>query len=119
MKRPKIICFCGSTRFTVEMMVVRWEYEKAGHIVLTWNVLPDSYIEHHHKGQVKDGGLYKNIADAEGVKEQMDELHKRKIDLADEVLVINIGGYIGESTRSEIEYANKIGVHVKYLEVKG
>jgi cell division protein FtsB len=46
----------------------------------------------------------------------LDELHKRKIDLADEVLVLNVGGYIGESTRSEIEYARKLGKPVRYLE---
>ncbi|MDE2105440.1 MAG: hypothetical protein KGL39_49895 [Patescibacteria group bacterium] len=49
-------------------------------------------------------------------KAALDELHKRKIDLADEVLVLNVGGYIGDSTRSEIEYAHSIGVPVRYLE---
>jgi len=49
-------------------------------------------------------------------KIKADELHKRKIDLCDEVFVLNVGGYIGESTRSEIEYALKIGKSVKYLE---
>jgi hypothetical protein len=48
----------------------------------------------------------------------LDELHKRKIDLADEVLVLNVGGYIGDSTRSEIEYAKKEGKIVRYLEVE-
>jgi len=45
-----------------------------------------------------------------------DELHLRKIDLADEILVINPGGYIGESTRREIEYAERIGKPVRSLE---
>jgi hypothetical protein len=49
-------------------------------------------------------------------KVALDELHKRKIDLADEVLVLNVGGYIGSSTRSEIEYAEKLGRPVRYLE---
>ena len=49
-------------------------------------------------------------------KRKADELHKRKIDLCDEVFVLNVGGYIGESTRNEIEYANNIGKPVKYLE---
>lgn len=39
----------------------------------------------------------------------LDDMHKRKIDMADEIYVINVGGYIGESTRSEIEYAKNIG----------
>ncbi len=46
----------------------------------------------------------------------LDELHKRKIDLADEVLVLNVGGYIGESTRSEIDYARSLNMPIRYLE---
>ena len=46
----------------------------------------------------------------------LDELHKRKIDLADEILVLNVGGYIGESTRSEIEYAKAHNKTIRYLE---
>jgi hypothetical protein len=49
-------------------------------------------------------------------KIQLDELHKRKIDLADEVLVLNVGGYIGSSTRSEIEYAIAHNKPIRYLE---
>ena len=46
----------------------------------------------------------------------LDDMHKRKIDMADEIFVINVGGYIGESTRSEIEYAKSKGIGVRYLE---
>ena len=53
---------------------------------------------------------------APGTKEMLDDMHKRKIDMADEIYVINVGGYIGESTRSEIEYAKKNGREVRYLE---
>lgn len=49
-------------------------------------------------------------------KEMLDDMHKRKIDLADEIFVINVGGYIGESTKSEIEYAKATGKKVNYLE---
>lgn len=49
-------------------------------------------------------------------KRLLDELHKRKIDLADRVLIVNVGGYIGESTRGEIEYATSRGKRVDYLE---
>ena len=52
----------------------------------------------------------------EGTKEMLDDMHKRKIDMADSIYVINVGGYIGESTRSEIEYAKKNGKEVHYLE---
>ena len=46
----------------------------------------------------------------------LDDMHKRKIDMADEIFVINVGGYIGESTRSEIDYAQMTGKPVRYLE---
>ena len=49
-------------------------------------------------------------------KEMLDDMHKRKIDMADSIYVINVGGYIGDSTRSEIEYAKKQGKKVSYLE---
>ena len=51
-----------------------------------------------------------------GTKEMLDDMHLRKIDLADEIFVINVGGYIGESTRREIAYAEKTGKKVRYLE---
>ena len=47
-------------------------------------------------------------------KEMLDDMHKRKIDMADEIFVINVGGYIGDSTRSEIEYAKEHGKAVRY-----
>ena len=50
------------------------------------------------------------------VKQALDELHLRKIDLADEVMILNVGGYIGESTRNELNYAEKLGKPIKYLE---
>lgn len=49
-------------------------------------------------------------------KEMLDDMHKRKIDMADEIYVINVGGYIGSSTKSEIEYAMASGKVVRYLE---
>ena len=49
-------------------------------------------------------------------KEMLDDMHKRKIDMADEIFVINVGGYIGDSTRSEIDYAIEHGKRVRYLE---
>ena len=52
----------------------------------------------------------------EGTKAMLDDMHKRKIDMADEIFVINVGGYIGESTRSEIAYAKSQGIAVRYLE---
>ena len=105
--KPKVICLCGSTRFTAEMLVIQWELTKQGNIVLSWCALPDSYF---------NDGDKTHVGDQEGVKEIVDEVHKRKIDLADEIFVLNINGYIGESTRSEIEYAEAHKKPLRYLE---
>lgn len=104
---PKIVCLCGSTRFTREMLIKQWEFSKKGYIVLSWSALPDDYYQGEEKA---------HIGDQEGVKAIVDEGHKRKIDLCDEVFVINVGGYIGESTKSEIEHAHKQGKPVFYME---
>ena len=65
-------------------------------------------------------GLFGHSGDNEvwqpGTKEMLDDMHFRKIDLADEIFVINVGGYIGESTRREIAYAEKTGKKVRYSE---
>lgn len=122
--KTKIVCLCGSTRFTEQMMIKSWELAKQGVIALGWNALPDSYVVVPSlctlSGEYADRKDALHIeshgAEAEGLKQQIDELHKRKIDLADEVLVLNIGGYIGESTRSEIDYALAHGKPVEFLE---
>lgn len=66
-------------------------------------------------------GLFGHSGDnedwVEGTKEMLDDMHKRKIDMTDEIFVINVGGYIGDSTRSEIEYAYKTGKSIHYLEI--
>ena len=105
----KIICLCGSTRFTEQMLIKQWELTKQGYIVLSWCALPESYF----KGEDKT-----HIGDQEGVKAVVDEVHKRKIDLCDEVFVLNIGGYVGESTGNEIGYALMIGKPISYMEDK-
>ena len=70
--------------------------------------------EHRHIS-----GLFGHSGDSEALDERtkamLDDMHKRKIDLADEIFVINVDGYIGASTRSEIEYAVRTGKTVKYL----
>lgn len=104
-ERPKIICLCGSTRFIEHFAIKTWELELEGHIVLGCTLLPSWYCP------VRD-----HFAETLGVKEQRDNHHLQKIDLADEVLVLNIGGYIGESTRNEIAYATSHGKVVNYLE---
>jgi hypothetical protein len=102
---PKIVCICGSTRFTPLMMMMEWEYAKQGILAFGWFVKPtrtDEPTDH--------------LAEHENVKEIFDELHKRKIDLADEVLILNVGGYIGDSTRSELAYARSKGKPIRWLE---
>lgn len=105
--RPEVVCVVGSTRFVDEHAVQRWEMEKKGIITLGINLLPAS------RGFGPD-----HQADAEGpaVKEMLDAISLSKVALADRVFVVNCGGYIGDSTRAEIEYANKLGKPVSYLE---
>ena len=111
-EKKEIICLCGSTRFTDLMLVKQWELTKQGHIVLSWCALPNSYFEQQNNFK----GDYTHIGDLENVKEIVDEVHKRKIDLADKVFVLNVGGYIGKSTRSEIDYALAQEKPGEYLE---
>ena len=97
----KVITLCGSTRFKDAFMEAQKRLTLEGNIVISV-------------------GLFGHSGDDEvwspGTKEMLDDMHKRKIDMADEIYVINVGGYIGESTRSEIEYAKKNGRGVRYLE---
>lgn len=99
--RPKIVCLCGSTRFKKEFVDKNYELTKQGIVVLTVGWFS------HSKDVVSRPTEEEKIA--------LDELYKRKIDLCDEVLVLNVNGYIGESTRSEIVYAEKLGRPVRYL----
>ncbi len=105
----KVVCLCGSTRFTKEMLMKAWELAKQGIIPIGWSVLPTN---HNADGEEIDH----HLAEKEGVTEILDELHLRKIDLADEVLVINVDGYIGEATAREIVYALKNKKKVSFIE---
>lgn len=106
--RPRIVCLCGSTRFMGAFQEANLRETMEGRIVLSigCNTKSDKDVFN---------GL--NPYDARGVKQKLDELHKRKIDLADEVLILNVDGYIGESTRSEIEYAQAHGKEIRFLEM--
>ena len=100
---PKVVCLCGSTRFMDAFHDMGWALTLEGQIVLTVGVCKHA---EDHGGEA----LGQDVAD------KLDELHRRKIDLADWVFVLNVGGYIGSSTRGEIEYAHATGKHVGYLE---
>ncbi len=97
----KVITLCGSTKFKDAFLQAQKRLTLEGNIVISV-------------------GLFGHSGDAEvfteGVKEMLDDMHKRKIDMADEIFVINVGGYIGSSTRSEIAYALEKGKPVRYLE---
>lgn len=105
----KVICLSGSTRFTNEMLELIWKFHLEGMVAIGWCVLPSN---HNPDGSEVDH----HLAEKEGVADLLDELHLRKIDLADEVFVVNVGGYIGDGTRREIAYAEKTGKPVHYLE---
>ena len=108
-KPPEIICMCGSTRFSDLMAAISWEMEKQSKIVLRVNYLPGWYVKNAGWTQPAHG------AEQDGLKEVLDTLHCRKIDLCDRVFVCNVDGYIGESTRNEINYATKIGKPIVYI----
>jgi hypothetical protein len=105
--RPRIVCLCGSTRFSEAYQEANLRETLAGRIVLTIGVDMKS-----------DAELFKGMPEHEldQIKQRLDELHKRKIDLADEILVLNVGGYIGHSTKSEIQYALMRVKNIRYLE---
>lgn len=105
--RPVIVCLCGSTRFLDAFRKANLEETLAGHIVLSIGC--DMRTDTEIFGHMPDAELTK-------VKQQLDELHKRKIDLADEILVLNVGGYIGQSTRSEVIYARTHSKRIRLLE---
>ncbi|KKK55873.1 hypothetical protein LCGC14_3070170, partial [marine sediment metagenome] len=100
------VCLCGSTRFMDAFHETGWQLTLAGYIVLSVGVCKHA---EHHGGEA----LGQDVAD------KLDELHKRKIDLADWVLVLNVDGHIGDSTRAEIEYATVKGKQISYLAEEG
>lgn len=98
---PTIVTLCGSTYFKAEFEAVQRLETQNGRIVLTVGMFTHA-----------DGW-----AVTDGMKAELDALHKRKIDISDEIIVLNVGGYVGESTRSEIEHAIANAVMVRWLHV--
>ena len=96
-----VITLCGSTRFKNQFLEAQKRLTLDGNIVISVGLF----------GHSGDDEVW-----VEGIKEMLDDMHKRKIDMADAIYVINVGGYIGSSTRSEIEYAKAHGKDVRYLE---
>lgn len=104
----KVITLCGSTRFKDDFLAEQKRLTLEGNIVISVGLF----------GHAGDNEVWEGMSEdtLTRTKEMLDDMHKRKIDMADEIFVINVGGYIGASTRSEIEYAMATGKTVRYLE---
>ena len=107
-KNYKVITLCGSTKFKDEFLKVQKNLTLKGNIVISVGLF----------GHSGDNEVWENMDEGTltKTKAMLDDMHKRKIDMSDEIFVINVGGYIGESTKSEIEYAKQAGKIVNYLE---
>lgn len=97
---PEVVCLCGSTRFKDEYRAENRRLTMEGKIVLSVGLF----------------GHADDVEFEEGDKEMLDTLHKRKIDLADRIHVINVDGYVGDSTESEIEYARETDTEITWFE---
>ncbi len=104
----RVITLCGSTRFRDAFVEVQKRLTLAGNIVISVGLFGHSGDNEVWEGMEEDT--------LTATKIMLDDMHKRKIDMADEIYVINVGGYIGNSTRSEILYAEAHGKPVRYLE---
>ena len=107
-KKYKVITLCGSTKFKDEFLREQKRLTLDGNIVISVGLF----------GHSGDKEVWENMDEGTltKTKEMLDDMHKRKIDMADEIFVINVNGYIGESTKSEISYAESTGKTVNYLE---
>ena len=106
--RFNVITLCGSTKFKDDFMREQKRLTLEGNIVISVGLF----------GHSGDNEVWENMDEGTltKTKEMLDDMHKRKIDMADEIFVINKNGYIGNSTRSEIEYATKTNKKVNYME---
>lgn len=121
-ERRVIVCLCGSTRFWKEYQEANYRETMAGKIVLSVGFYP-GVID---RRMIQDGCMGeqevivpvamapKRVSGAD--KKALDELHLDKIDLADEVLILNVGGYVGESTQREVLHAKSKFKTIRWLE---
>ena len=107
----KVITLCGSTRFKDAFLEAQKRLTLEGNIVISVGLF----------GHSGDNEVWENMDEGTltRTKEMLDDMHKRKIDMADEIYVIDVDGYVGESTRSEIAYAQCHGKPVRYLSQEG
>lgn len=104
MKKPKIITLCGSSKFVEIMAVCAWLIERDEKaITMGLHLLPFWY------GDIPD-----HLAEVEGVAKEMDDLHLKKINISNEVFIVDFGGYVGESTYREIRFAKEKNKKVRF-----
>jgi hypothetical protein len=117
--RPTIVCLCGSTRFYDAFQRANFEETMAGKIVLSVGFYPHTEERQRATWHRPDSDLMRH-GETVGItpeqKEQLDQLHLFKVAMADEVLILNVGGYIGSSTTRELLYAQSLGKVVRFLE---
>lgn len=104
---PIVVCLCGSTRFSDAFREANLNETLAGRIVLTIGC-----------DMKNDAELFANLpaTDLARMKAALDALHMHKVEMADEVLILNVDGYVGESTRRELDYARALGKVIRWLE---
>lgn len=102
------LTLCGSTRFRNEFYEAQKQLTLKGYIVISAGLF----------GHAGDAEVWESMDEGTltKTKRMLDDMHKRKIDMADGIYVINVGGYIGDSTKSEIQYAKEHGKKLMYLE---
>jgi len=106
MEKPKVVVLCGSSKFVDIMAVSQWIIERDEQAIgMGLHLLPGWYSAEN---------IPDHLAELEGVAGAMDQLHLRKIDLCDEIFVVNFRDYIGDSTRNEVEYAKRSGKPIRW-----
>lgn len=107
--RPKVITLCGSSRFPDAFHLANLHFSLQGHIVISLGAFGHADQPAGSRYLLSDGD------ESTPEKQAIDQLHFRKIDLADEIFVVNVGGYVGSSTRREIDYARSLDKPVRWM----
>lgn len=107
--KPKVITLCGSSRFPAAFHMANAHFSMLGYVVISLGLYGHADQPEGARFLTSDG----NETTTE--KRNLDQLHFRKIDISDGIFVINVGGYVGSSTKREIEYARSQGKFVEWL----
>lgn len=109
MNRPKVYTLCGSSRFPEAFHLVNAHLSMQGHVVISLGLFGHADEPRGARFLTSDGD------ESTPEKVALDQLHFRKIDMADAIFVVNVGGYVGSSTKREIAYAEANGKAVEWL----